>query len=120
MLLGKRQRPQIKRTASMSGGMTVDLSCDNQEVSGPSDHQQNITIDENNNHNMSMSYYGYGLGQSGGDTAFCSVECREKQMEEDEKKEKRLIAAASKSNKEQHHESSSSSSITQTETVAAA
>ncbi|KAK6924111.1 Zf-FLZ domain [Dillenia turbinata] len=168
MFLGKRRRPEIKRTMSMSGGMTVDLSGDHQEESGPSDHPQNIMIDENNN--MSMGYYGLGLRQSGyeqnlsprnyrrnsgdfietahflrvcglckrrlapgrdiymyrGDTAFCSVECRERQMKQDEKKDKSLIAAASKSKKEHDNESSSSSSstseasVSKSETVSAA
>ncbi|KAK9011709.1 hypothetical protein V6N11_039792 [Hibiscus sabdariffa] len=41
-----------------------------------------------------------------GDTAFCSVECREKQMKKDERKEKlniKAIATGTGSKKEDHH-----------------
>ncbi|GLU13145.1 hypothetical protein SLE2022_297910 [Rubroshorea leprosula] len=55
-----------------------------------------------------------------GDTAFCSLECREQQMKQDETKEK-MSAMASK--KEDHHASNSAASkasSTKSQTVAAA
>ncbi|KAJ6775010.1 FCS-LIKE ZINC FINGER 5 [Salix purpurea] len=56
-----------------------------------------------------------------GDTAFCSEECRAKQMKEDERKEKRSVMIASK-NGERHASPSttSSKSSCKSETVAAA
>ncbi|XP_022740752.1 uncharacterized protein LOC111292572 [Durio zibethinus] len=51
-----------------------------------------------------------------GDTAFCSLECREQQMKQDERKEKLNVVA---SKKEDRHASSSKAS-TKTEPVAAA
>ncbi|XWS33296.1 hypothetical protein CRYUN_Cryun22dG0069200 [Craigia yunnanensis] len=53
-----------------------------------------------------------------GDTAFCSLECREQQMKQDERTEKLNVIA---SKKEDHHGSSATSKAsTKTEPVAAA
>ncbi|XP_039053431.1 FCS-Like Zinc finger 5-like [Hibiscus syriacus] len=55
-----------------------------------------------------------------GDTAFCSLECREKQMKEDERKEKNAIAAASKREDRHAHASSTTSKNSKAEPVVAA
>ncbi|XVF17206.1 hypothetical protein REPUB_Repub10bG0099300 [Reevesia pubescens] len=52
-----------------------------------------------------------------GDTAFCSLECREEQMKQDERKEKLNVIA---SKKEDNRHASSSKASTKTEPVAAA
>ncbi|XP_002534088.3 FCS-Like Zinc finger 5 [Ricinus communis] len=177
MLLGKRPRPPIRRTTSMSG-INVDLpNIDALEASDYQNHHPNNNnnhSNSSNNHN-SQQYGSYeydqrflaatmlsprnvptrrnsadyletanflrtcGLCQRRlapgkdiymyrGDTAFCSLECREKQMKHDERKEK-CINAIMGSKKEDRHASpsttnsaskSSSSSSRKTETVAAA
>ncbi|XVF15147.1 hypothetical protein REPUB_Repub09cG0124700 [Reevesia pubescens] len=52
-----------------------------------------------------------------GDTAFCSLECREQQMKQDERKEKLNVVA---SKKEDNRHASSSKASSKTEPVAAA
>ncbi|XP_044470611.1 FCS-Like Zinc finger 5-like [Mangifera indica] len=137
MLLGKRPRPPIKRTTSMTG-ITVDVS--NMDSSESSDHHlqpppnvlplavpQNINVYDqrflsmvsprnlqinNNNNNEFMMETSHFLRACGlcnrrlapgrdiymyrGDTAFCSLECREKKMKQDERREK-LSASSSSS-----------------------
>ncbi|KAA3457352.1 protein MARD1-like [Gossypium australe] len=47
-----------------------------------------------------------------GDTAFCSQECREKQMKQDERKEKQNINASKKEDRHAHSSSTTTSSKT--------
>ncbi|XP_038997439.1 uncharacterized protein LOC120122389 [Hibiscus syriacus] len=54
-----------------------------------------------------------------GDTAFCSLECREKQMKKDERKEKNAIAAASKREDRHAHASSTTSKTSKAEPLVA-
>ena len=53
-----------------------------------------------------------------GDTAFCSLECREQQMKQDERKEKLNVVATTSKKEDRGHASSKPSS--KTEPVAAA
>ncbi|XP_062098786.1 FCS-Like Zinc finger 5-like [Humulus lupulus] len=177
MLLGKRPRPPIKRTTSMTG-ITVDLT--SEEAPQPSDPQIPIpnleqssghdATHNNNNAYMNFGTKGYqdsflsilsprlhrrnsadfietahflrtcGLCKrrlaSGrdiymymGDTAFCSLECRDKQMKQDERKEKCMGALAASTSDERRGTtssansskgSSSSSSAGKSQTMAAA
>ncbi|KAG6721922.1 hypothetical protein I3843_03G135500 [Carya illinoinensis] len=55
-----------------------------------------------------------------GDTAFCSLECREQQMKQDEMKEKKEKYCTGASKKEGRHASPSTKASSKSETVAAA
>ncbi|KAE8661188.1 hypothetical protein F3Y22_tig00116937pilonHSYRG00044 [Hibiscus syriacus] len=91
MLLGKRTRQPIKRTTSMTGIAFVDAS-DVEEVvdrhpivsDPPPPH---LEFDDGNSRSDQRF-------SSTGDTAFCSLECREKQMNKEEREEKNAIADA--------------------------
>ncbi|XP_059433099.1 FCS-Like Zinc finger 5-like [Corylus avellana] len=162
MLLGKRPRPPIKRTASMSG-ITVDPTVlEPQEPSdqyttaaGPAEapvaHNMNFvpnggydqrlspmtsprSIQRRNSgdHFIDTAHFlhtcglckrrlapGRDIYMYRGDTAFCSLECREQQMKQDERKEKCTVA----SKKDGRHGSPSTASAkasSKSETVAAA
>uniref|UniRef100_A0A803PC83 FLZ-type domain-containing protein n=2 Tax=Cannabis sativa TaxID=3483 RepID=A0A803PC83_CANSA len=178
MLLGKRPRPPIKRTISMTG-ITVDPS--SEEAPEPSDPQIPISSnleqssghhhphvdDGSQNNNMCMNFGSKGYQDSFmsilspriqrrnsadfietahflrtcglckrrlasgrdiymymGDTAFCSLECREKQMRQDDRKEKCMGALAASTNDQRRETTSSakasSSSAGKSQTVAAA
>lgn len=54
-----------------------------------------------------------------GDTAFCSLECREQQMKQDERKEK-YSGMASKKEDHRHHASAQTAAASEGETLAAA
>ncbi|KAL7255107.1 hypothetical protein ACSBR1_009302 [Camellia fascicularis] len=49
-----------------------------------------------------------------GNTAFCSEECREKQMKHDERKEKCSLSASKKDDTDRHHHSTSTATATAT------
>lgn len=58
-----------------------------------------------------------------GDTAFCSLECREKQMKEDQRKDKRKLQVVTNNKQEAdlpHHSHASSSSNKPAASIAAA
>ncbi|PON65301.1 Zf-FLZ domain containing protein [Parasponia andersonii] len=176
MLLGKRPRPPIKRTTSMSGITTVDPASG--EAPEPTDLKNPITNNnhpgssgpsfiQSQSHHMAQNNFGAKEYQESflamlsprnqrrnsadfietahflrtcglckrrlasgrdiymymGDTAFCSLECREQQMKQDERKEKKCVVAnderretavSGKSSK------ASSSSAGKSQTVAAA
>ncbi|GMN45289.1 hypothetical protein TIFTF001_014479 [Ficus carica] len=93
MLLGKRPRPPMKRTTSLTE-ITFDLST-NEEMIGyqPSDPHNSFKGQQirqpagnpvNGHHD--------GLDQRG-DSAFCSLECRQQQMNHDERVEKCSLAS---------------------------
>ncbi|KAF8405984.1 hypothetical protein HHK36_008064 [Tetracentron sinense] len=162
MLLGKRPRPQMKRTTSMTE-FTVDLS--NVEALPPSDPQNPIkdfqkavgvegparrntgvggpngfdprfltTISTRNHKRNSGDFTesthflracglckrrlapGRDIYMYRGDTAYCSLECRQQQMNRDERKEKCSLA----SKKESAAATAGSEGPTKGETVAAA
>ncbi|KAF3441029.1 hypothetical protein FNV43_RR19315 [Rhamnella rubrinervis] len=178
MLLGKRSRPEIRRTTSMTGITSFDLSnVEAQEqpdlyqnpiinggVVGPelADHHQNynnmsfgtktsyeehqhhflstMLSPRNNNHGRNSQDFvetahflrtcslckrrlasGRDIYMYRGDTAFCSLECREQQMKQDERKEK-CKAMATKNNDDRLASSSTENSkgSGKSETVAAA
>ncbi|XP_010521201.1 PREDICTED: uncharacterized protein LOC104800162 [Tarenaya hassleriana] len=152
MLLGKRQRPPMKRTTSMSE-ITIDLNLNLSGESEPSDQQKpspsvdlrripygqngqlTTAIDQPRGHhglldqrllaavsprglqrrhsadyNSNAAHFlrscylckrqlvpGHDIYMYRGDRAFCSSECREKQMKQDEKKEKSAFAAKKES-----------------------
>ncbi|XP_042479537.1 FCS-Like Zinc finger 6-like [Macadamia integrifolia] len=150
MLLGKRPRPQIRRTTSLTE-FTLDLSIPeetqatsegssrrNQQGNGGDDggsdgfdyrlmaatvsprptHKKNSNNFIQTPHflkacNLCNRHLGPGrdIYMYKGDTAFCSLECRQKQMNKDERKEKCTLVS-----KKDESESSS----TKGETVAAA
>lgn len=185
MLLGKRPRPPIKRTTSMTG-ITVDPSM--LEPQDPSDHHHHHPMitdssssslqppaDQTMNMNMNMNMMNFAPNPNGyeyeydnrfvamvsprgtishrtrsnpgefmndphflhtcglckrrlppgrdiymyrGDTAFCSLECREQQIKQDERKEKCRTSVASK--KEGSSSTASTKASSKSETVAAA
>ncbi|GKV09288.1 hypothetical protein SLEP1_g20813 [Rubroshorea leprosula] len=163
MLLGKRSRPPMKRTTSMTE-ITFDLNTS--AVEAPQSDPHNPF---NNTHQKAMEIYGGGAEGSGlegldqrflnsmtssrmhrrhsgdfagtshflracslckrrlvpgrdiymyrGDSAFCSLECRQQQMTQDEKKEK--CSLASKKQGAATGAASSAAGSTKGETVAA-
>ncbi|PRQ48845.1 putative Zf-FLZ domain-containing protein [Rosa chinensis] len=172
MLLGKRPRPPIRRTTSMTG-ITVDLN--NVEDQEPTENPSMMDVHASStevgpdgpvNYNQSPNSLGYheqhrflamlsprtnssnhrrnsasdlvetahflrtcGLCKrslaSGrdlymyrGDTAFCSLECREQQMKQDERVEKCKGVASKK--EDRHATRPSSKASGKTQTVAAA
>ncbi|KAL5703918.1 hypothetical protein ACHQM5_022411 [Ranunculus cassubicifolius] len=114
MLLGKRPRPHIKRTTSITE-FTVDLGY-LEEPTSPSD-QHNLarfmTQSSPRTRRSSADFYepahflrtcglcnrrlapGRDIFMYRGDTAFCSSECRQQQMNQDERKEKCSSMASS-------------------------
>ncbi|KAK2655837.1 hypothetical protein Ddye_008889 [Dipteronia dyeriana] len=154
MLLGKRPRPPIRRTTSMTG-ITVDVS--NLESAEPSDHHVDHEVATTNGYYDNQRFLaatvsprycttrnvpkndlietahflrtcglcnrrlapGRDIYMYRGDTAFCSLECREQQMKQDERKEK-LSACVGSKNKKEDASCSNASSAGKSETVAAA
>ncbi|KAL6337877.1 hypothetical protein AAG906_002342 [Vitis piasezkii] len=160
MMLGKRARPQIKRTTSMTG-ITVDLG--HVEAPAPADPQnpikdvhaaarvENMVAGSNGYdprflaatvspriHRRSSGEFmetahflrtcglcqrrlqpGRDIYMYRGDTAFCSLECREQQMKQDERKEK-YSGMASKKEDHRHHASAQTAAASEGETLAAA
>ncbi|KAL5556371.1 hypothetical protein UlMin_038607 [Ulmus minor] len=154
-MLGKRPRPPIKRTTSMTG-ITVDLTNEGEgEPFDLLDHHHGVApppppalgVDYQNpqllsmisprNHRRNSGDFvetahflrtcglcrrrlasGRDIYMYKGDTAFCSLECREKQMKQDERKEKCL--AKNLDTTSTSTSTSKASSGTKSQTVAAA
>ncbi|XP_060213102.1 FCS-Like Zinc finger 5-like [Lycium barbarum] len=163
-MVGKRGRPLMRRTTSMSG-ITVDLMSNGERE--PSDHGTTklLIVDEikannnglyahdhHDNQHVSSSRYHHRSTSEGlqietahflrtcglcnrrlapsrdiymyrGDTAFCSMECREQQMKNDERKEKSKLILQKKT--ENHHNyselpSANSENSSKSKTIAAA
>ncbi|KAI8003464.1 FCS-Like Zinc finger 6 [Camellia lanceoleosa] len=119
MLLGKRPRPPIKRTTSMTE-FTLDLSIGDappqppaagfdQRYLGsatavsPRNHRRNLADFVETPHFLRSCFLckrrlvpGRDIFMYKGDSAFCSLECRQQQMNQDERKEKKCSLAASK------------------------
>ncbi|XP_057442585.1 FCS-Like Zinc finger 6-like [Lotus japonicus] len=127
MLLGKRPRPPMKRTTSMSE-ITLDLNTttvvttDVRSGGGGSggfnnglDQTKVLAPVPPRNHRRHSSDFtgtpdflrscclcrrrlvpGRDIYMYRGDSAFCSLECRQQQMKQDERKEKLLVASAKK------------------------
>ncbi|KAK1406770.1 hypothetical protein QVD17_38378 [Tagetes erecta] len=130
MILGKRHRPPIKRTTSMTE-FTIDLhhtttntTCNNNNNNNNNDNPFNMdspsvddrhrfltaTVSPRNHRRNSADYMqsdphfltvcglckrrlipGKDIFMYRGDSAFCSLECRQEQMKQDEKKDKRSL-----------------------------
>ncbi|XP_028114380.1 FCS-Like Zinc finger 6-like [Camellia sinensis] len=119
MLLGKRPRPPIKRTTSMTE-FTLDLSIGDappqppaagfdQRYLGsatavsPRNHRRNLADFVETPHFLRSCFLckrrlvpGRDIFMYKGDSAFCSLECRQQQMNQDERKEKKCSLTASK------------------------
>ncbi|XP_057807076.1 FCS-Like Zinc finger 7 [Salvia miltiorrhiza] len=136
-MLGKRSRPTFTRTASMSR-VTIDVA--NTEAAPP---PPSATIGGDCYHMLSPRYVrktysgafhvdtadflrscglcnrslapGHDIYMYRGDTAFCSMECREQQMKQDERKERRAAAQSGES-----HHPEVAATAPEVETVAAA
>ncbi|KAM7275103.1 hypothetical protein ACFE04_016969 [Oxalis oulophora] len=169
MLLGKRPRPPIKRSTSMSG-ITVDVSNLEPSDQDPTRDEGGDLIDHHDQYNMkghgqqydqsflamvSPRYYannnnnntrtsscdetadflrtcglcqrrlvpGKDIYMYRGDTAFCSLECREKQMKQDKKKDRQHSSSSSPSKKKEicaHNASSQPPRATKSPHMAAA
>ncbi|KAJ8543688.1 hypothetical protein K7X08_025306 [Anisodus acutangulus] len=152
MMLGKRERPPMRRTMSMTG-ITVDLEIGTEPE--PSDYKakDNTMIDESFNYHQysesrisgegfereRASFFfltscglcnrrfspGRDIYMYRGDTAFCSMECREQQMKQDERKDKSNIKLPNSRNTESHQNhsefpSAKSETSSNSETIAAA
>ncbi|CBI41084.3 unnamed protein product, partial [Vitis vinifera] len=136
MMLGKRARPQIKRTTSMTG-ITVDLG--HNMVAGSNGYDPRFlaaTVSPRIHRRSSGEFMetahflrtcglcqrrlqpGRDIYMYRGDTAFCSLECREQQMKQDERKEK-YSGMASKKEDHRHHASAQTAAASEGETLAA-
>ncbi|KAJ9545852.1 hypothetical protein OSB04_025559 [Centaurea solstitialis] len=133
MLLGKRQRPPMKRTTSMTE-FTLDLNhttttttvVDNNNIINPpvstKIHRRNSADFIETAHFLRACHLckrrlipGRDIFMYRGDSAFCSLDCREKQMKQDEKKEVCSMVASNKRNTT----SVATTSTTPSETLAA-
>ncbi|KAK7301251.1 hypothetical protein RJT34_12112 [Clitoria ternatea] len=122
MLLGKRPRPPMKRTTSMSE-ITLDLNTTASDVAFNPSHQHKSAsasaTPAASNHNTTPKIHrrhssefletphflracslckrrlvpGRDIYMYRGDSAFCSLECRQQQMNQDERKEKFVVAS---------------------------
>ncbi|XP_050214938.1 FCS-Like Zinc finger 6-like [Mercurialis annua] len=127
MLLGKRPRPPMKRTTSLSE-ITFDLDTDNTDSSEAAAgflgggwqlqldqrFMAASSISPRNNRRASADFMetpdflrscflcrrrlvtGRDIYMYRGDSAFCSLECRQQQMNQDERKEKKCSLASKK------------------------
>ncbi|XP_020210019.1 FCS-Like Zinc finger 6 [Cajanus cajan] len=116
MLLGKRPRPPMKRTTSMSE-ITLDL---NTAASDAVDQQRSGAVTSSGTSKLlrrhssdfvdSTPHFlracslckrplvpGRDIYMYRGDSAFCSLECRQQQMNQDERKEKFIMASKKQS-----------------------
>ncbi|XP_038689421.1 FCS-Like Zinc finger 6-like [Tripterygium wilfordii] len=124
MLLGKRPRPPMRRTTSMTG-INVDLPNNVERQEPSSDHgdgaymglmamvSPRVNLQRRNSSDFAETSHflrtcglckrrltpGRDIYMYRGDTAFCSLECREQQMKQDERKETSGHASPSTSNK---------------------
>ncbi|VVA95689.1 unnamed protein product [Arabis nemorensis] len=95
MLLGKRQRPPINRTTSLSE-ITFDLNLPGEsEVSAQQQNPMVSPYGSNGQLRAAAVDQQRGLLDQRGDTAFCSLDCRQEQMAQDERKEKGKAAKES-------------------------
>ncbi|RDY12711.1 Protein MARD1, partial [Mucuna pruriens] len=114
MLLGKRPRPPMKRTTSMTE-ITLDLNATapdaaEQQRSGASDQTRPLTapkiLRRHSSDFVDTPHFlracslckrrlvpGRDIYMYRGDSAFCSLECRQQQMNQDERKEKFVMAS---------------------------
>ncbi|KAF5737974.1 hypothetical protein HS088_TW13G00867 [Tripterygium wilfordii] len=149
MMLGKRPRPPMKRTTSMTG-ITVDLP-NNVEGQEPSDHQlrddhhqgaydtgllaamvsPRVNLQRRNSADLAETSHflrtcglcrrrltpGRDIYMYRGDTAFCSLECREQQMKQDEGKEKSSNGPSNKEERKQQKQHASPSTTNKSETI---
>ncbi|XP_027332337.1 FCS-Like Zinc finger 6-like [Abrus precatorius] len=121
MLLGKRPRPPMKRTTSMSE-ITLDLNATTSDSDPSNQHKSGdacVVLDQSNRvlvspkiHRRHSSDFvdtpnflracflckrrldsGRDIYMYRGDSAFCSQECRQQQMNKDERKEKFVMAS---------------------------
>ncbi|PIN26747.1 hypothetical protein CDL12_00466 [Handroanthus impetiginosus] len=116
MMLGKRGRAPFRRTTSMTVMTAVDIG--NMAASPPPPRAQKAVIGgefniydpmlsrRNCNHIETADFLrscglcnrllspGRDIYMYRGDTAFCSLECREQQMKQDERKERRAATSA--------------------------
>ncbi|CAN4116323.1 unnamed protein product [Withania somnifera] len=112
MLQGKRTRPPMKRTTSMTE-FPLDLNLNTNYNIHPHNNQQCLL---NRNRRKSADFVetanflkacflckrrlipGRDIYMYRGDSAFCSLECRQQQMNIDEKKEKCSLVASFRTN----------------------
>ncbi|VVA92153.1 unnamed protein product [Arabis nemorensis] len=85
MLLGKRQRPPIKRTMSLSE-IKFDLNSPTQP--DPSDHHDQSQIPSSSRKQLLTVDEHRQVHHGRGDRAFCSLECRQQEIRVDERKKK--------------------------------
>ncbi|KAK9080807.1 hypothetical protein SSX86_000565 [Deinandra increscens subsp. villosa] len=107
MILGKRPRPPIKRTTSITE-FTLDHLDLNQNTTAaaapatggvsPRIHRRNSADHMENPHFLTVCRFcnrrlipARDIFMYRGDTAFCSFECRQEQMNQDEKKDKQPL-----------------------------
>ncbi|KAL0461240.1 UNVERIFIED_CONTAM: FCS-Like Zinc finger 5 [Sesamum latifolium] len=140
MMLGKRGRPTFRRTTSMTG-ISFDVEAPPPPplgLGGVYDHMMLSPRYFRRNDSSGDAETADFLRSCGlcnrrlapgrdiymyrGDTAFCSLECREQQMKQDERKERRAAAAAAASvakDGDSHHQELGAAAP-EAETVAAA
>ncbi|KAI8014503.1 FCS-Like Zinc finger 5 [Camellia lanceoleosa] len=114
MLLGKRPRPPMKRTTSITE-FTLDLSMaeappppqgvgvdGGAAAASPRNQRRNFAELETSNFLRACSLCkrrlvpGRDIYMYKGDSAFCSLECRQQQMNHDERKDKCSLASSKK------------------------
>ncbi|KAG5529415.1 hypothetical protein RHGRI_029966 [Rhododendron griersonianum] len=140
MSLGKRGRVAMKRTTSMTG-INVDLADEE-----PSDNVMNVAVETASPNWRDQKRSSGGEGDNSmvietapflrtcglcnrrlrpsrdifmyrGDTAFCSLECREQQIKHDEREEKCSVAANPMKDGNHHHRRHHSPPATATATA---
>ncbi|XP_058185085.1 FCS-Like Zinc finger 5-like [Rhododendron vialii] len=140
MLLGKRGRGPMKRTTSMTG-INVDLADEEPsdsvmnelvETASPSRRDRKRSSGGEGDNSMVVETAPFlrtcGLCNSSlrpsrdifmyrGDTAFCSLECREQQIKHDERNEKCSVAANPMKDGNHHHHRHRSAPATATATA---
>ncbi|KAL2317724.1 hypothetical protein Fmac_031600 [Flemingia macrophylla] len=140
MLLGKRPRPPMKRTTSMSE-ITSDLNTTasdavDQQRSAPATasgtskflrrHSSHHFVDPTPHFLRACSLClrplvpGRDIYMYRGDTAFCSLECRQQRMNQDERKEKFVMASKKKAMAPPPSESKVTTTTTKGETTVVA
>ncbi|XP_054807621.1 FCS-Like Zinc finger 3-like [Prosopis cineraria] len=140
MLLGKRGGGAIIRRTSSMSGMNIDLDSTETHQELPSDdpmmsrhhhpmvspRYSNIAIDTTPHFLRTCRLCnrrlapGQDIYMYRGDTAFCSLECREEQMKQDERKDKWNKVTSKKQQDSTSSSTSTSKASTKTHTVVAA
>ncbi|KAL0395625.1 UNVERIFIED_CONTAM: FCS-Like Zinc finger 5 [Sesamum calycinum] len=135
MMLGKRGRPTFRRTTSMTG-ISFDVEAPPPPpLGGLYDHMmlspRYFRRNDSSGDAVTADFLrscglcnrrlapGRDIYMYRGDTAFCSLECREQQMKQDERKERRATAALVAKNGDSHHQELGAAAP-EAETVAAA